>query len=881
MKRTNTNFLLTVIIFLFITAIDIKAQITVVLKQPLPYQFKIENMWKVTLINPTSVAYKVYLTGTATESHQGEIVNATSAVFNLNPGVKVVNNYELVPMHIEAANSMYTDVVKNMGTVPTGDYEICVNVINAETGMQIGGQCMETQVFNLSEVKLLQPENKARFMSSINLKDDIDSLGGAKLITGSFITFTWLAPSPVPQGNKVTYSIKITEILGNQSAYDAINSNPAFYTKQNIYSNIFLYPVEGRNFGTNSRYAWQVDAYLNNVLISESEVWEFDFVDKSKRYISTGKAGEANVHSRVNNFSSAQSMLVASADESQILKWIYENENNDAPQPFLFSGKAKLSFDAGYKNLPFSEIPKNTFTAELSPSITIYGLPFTAGFLFSTQQKSDRQSINSFSFNFDINSYKEQIKTRLEKKVNETISGMEKMLLGIDAFGIGTNYPSYSEYTLSGVPVTGINLEVNPGIFYLAFAASNNKRGIENTAYQRSLFAGRIGLGKKDGTHFFLTGVYAKDNENSITVLPDNLTLTPHANYIFGAETKISMFDSHLNIEGEGNASVLTRDTRDAGLEIDAVPGFVKRMITPKISTSFDYSYAGKVSFNNTASATKISFGIKMVGPGYTSLGAPNLRSDQLAYEAKLDQAFLSKRISVGAFFKTSHDNLITWKSSTTRVTSFGVNMGLNFPSLPFIQFSYSPFKQKNDDANPLQKVDNKTTMISAVTGYIFMIDQFNFSTNVSYSGNEAKTLNGLSDYSTNAISVTEAVSFNNPLSFACTWGLIKTTFPSPLSANAGSPLQAMQSSAKSTINNFDFSVNADYLENLSNTLGINIESERLLDRKTSVYLSTSYTFLRNFNFNMRIETSTFKNYADSTANYNELTFNLVLNVNW
>src|SRR5690606_27359687 len=273
---------------------------------------------------------------------------------------------------------------------------------------------------------------------------------------------------------------------------------------------------------------------------------------------------------------------------------------------------------------------------------------------------------NSFSFNIDFDTFKETLKSRAE----DEIPGWANFISIVNTLGIGTTYPSYSEFTLNGVPVTGINTEINPGIFYAAFTGSKNQRAIEHVSYRRNLYAGRIGIGKKEGTNFILTGLYAKDDENSVSASTENSALSPgnqntftlpppKANYVLGTETKIFLFDDKLVIEGYGNASVLTRDTRDADLEIDAMPGWIKGLITPKISTSFDYSYAGKISYNNSQSQTRTSFGIKMIGPGYTSLGVPNLKNDQLSFDAKVEQKFFDRHLSFSTFFNNSHDNLI------------------------------------------------------------------------------------------------------------------------------------------------------------------------------------------------------------------------------
>jgi len=866
MKRTNIrSCLLTLGAVLLFSQINILAQVTVVLQQPPPFQFKIENMWKITLINPTGTTFKVYMHGEATESVKGKIVAVTTAPFTLPPGAKVVNTRELVPMNIDVSNSKYADVIQKINAIPTGDYEICVTVINSETGQQLGMQCMEAQTQNLSQVELLQPENSTKFLSGSISENNADNIGDFKIIPGSFVTFSWLPPSPVPPGVKASYSIRIAEIYGNQSAYDAILSNPAYYVSQSIYSNVFLYPVEGRKFQNNKRYAWKIIAYLNNTQISESETWEFSYTDNTQNNLSVEKTFLDGKQDNSSDMFYKRQLLLASNDDSQLLQMIADNNKESELVPFLFSGNAKLSFDAGYKKLPFSELPTNILTASLNPSIALYGLPFTASFFLTTQQGTDKQNMNSASFNFDLNSYKEQLKSRLENKIDEMATAWEKLLLGVNVFGVGTNYPSYTDYTLKGVPVTGITAELNPGIFYAAFTASKNQKGIDSVAFQRSIYAGRLGIGKTDGTHLFFTGMYAKDDENSIAISQTNLTLTPEANYVFGAQTKIDLFDQLIMLEGEGNASVLTRDTRDADLVMNAIPGWVKGLISPKISNQFDYSYTGKIIFNNPESATRVSFDVKMVGPGYISLGAPDLRNDLFTYEAKLDQGFLSKKITIGSFFRTSHDNLIDWKSSTTTTTAYGINLGLHFPKLPFLQISFAPYIQKNNDSISTQKIENKTMMLSAMTGYSLLVEQFNFSTSVAFTNNTANTLTGLSDYRTNSFNVTEAISFNNPISFAGSWGVIKTISTAPYSH----------------IDNYDFCVNAAFTESVTNTVGLNIEAERNTNKKTGIYLNTTFTPLRNINLTARIEESTYTNRADNSLNYNELIFNLAMNINW
>jgi hypothetical protein len=79
----------------FICATSAFAQITVILQQPPPYQFKVEQMWRVTLVNPRQTTYTVSLHGRATDAVEGLIVDGTSATFALPPGTKMIN-----PMYV-------------------------------------------------------------------------------------------------------------------------------------------------------------------------------------------------------------------------------------------------------------------------------------------------------------------------------------------------------------------------------------------------------------------------------------------------------------------------------------------------------------------------------------------------------------------------------------------------------------------------------------------------------------------------------------------------------------------------------------------------------------------------------------------------------------
>ena len=890
-----------ILLFILSTQTISYSQVIVVLQQPPPFQFKIEQMWKVTLVNPTQTTFTVSLHGKAIESVEGLIVDATSATFKLPPGTKIISPRDLFPLNVNVGNSRFADVVKNIGGVPTGDYEICITVINTETGFELGSQCVQTQVQNLSQIELLEPSNSTTFLGTRpNIKNNVfknrlgDGFGkntneeisnnekqedinsGSSEDESFFNTtqgvpffFNWLAPTPIPPGARITYRLRIAEIYGNQSAFDAISSNPAFFEIKNIATTMLQYPTSARQFKSGISYAWKVDLFLNNVFISGSEIWKFTIAeDKPKDISSNLSANKFQLEKDLLQNEDHQPIQVASIDftpENFFFLNRFSDEAQVEESPIQFSGNFRFNVSSASRIASFSEQPKNYWTAELNPKLSFYGLPFTANFLLSSQQDASRQSINSFGFNFDFNTFREQIKSKLEDKIGEVTSGWENFFMSVTAFGIGTNYPSYSDFTLSGVPVTGLNIEINPGIFYAAFSGSNSQRGINNSSYKRSLYAGRIGLGKKEGTHLFFTGLYAKDDETSIELAPNNNRLTPKANYVFGTEFKLNLFQEKLSLQSEAAVAVLTRDTRDPELEHKSIPSWIKNLVDPRISTSIDYSYSGKLAYNNNESATKIALGIKMVGPGYASLGVPNLRTDQFGYDGKFDQQFFERKISLGTFYKRSNDNLIKWKRSTTTTTAYGINLGFTFPSIPFLRISYSPYSQKNDDVDLLRKIQNTTSIYSVITGYSYQIGDVNSSTSLMFSGQQTKTFTGLDNYRTKSFTVTEAITLNIPLSFTASWGLIQTT----------SVL------GYSRINNFDLGANSQITEEWSIMAGINIATQKDLDRRTGFYLNSIIVPMQGIEIDLRADRNIFTEDQFILGNYREFIFSATLTASW
>jgi hypothetical protein len=940
------------------------AQIQVVFHPPPPFQFKLEHMWKVTLINPTATTYRVYLRGTATESNAGLILEAIAVTFTLPQGTRVITPRDISPIDVYEANRKYSDVVNNVGGLPDGNYEVCVSVINADNGMVLGRQCIQQQVMNVTQVELLSPENHVVFQHSQEVwnrptdksrspenSGSTETSSLTQIAPSQYIVFSWLPPTPVSAAQLVTYTLRIVEIIGRQSPYDAMHSNPAFYQQSNIYSTMFQFPVAARRFEHGKAYAWQVNAYINGTSISQSEVWEFAFAKdeeaQSRAYVGAHEHEISPLSQLPHQNATAQGFMLASSQVSGL--------DQTEGSPLVFSGTSTLESQSANRKGTNSEVPERYGNWGLNPTAALYGVPFASSITLSSQNDPSRQNINSFALNFDRQTLESNLTQRLSAKVDELNvfqgkdlselkaeltnkgalksrltdlarspnannsaeidslkkkleefelleskidqlerlgdirnaddleklkdpnnlqanldrlglrSGAEKIFMAVQVLGIGTNYPSYTPYTLDGVPVTGVNIEMTPAFFYLAFTGTLNQQGITNSAYRRNLYAGRFGFGGREGSHLHFTGLYARDDESSISVDSSNLTLTPNANHLFGVDAKLLLFDDRLTLAGEAVGSVLTRDVRDAGLETESVPQFVKDIVHPKVSSSFGYMYAVKTSYTNDETSTRLSFGLKMIRPGFASLGVPSLRTDNFGFEARFDQRFVERRISLSTFFKREHDNLIDWKSSTTTTTALGVNLGLGFRDLPSLTLTYSPYFQRNDVSDPLGRIDNATSMFSLASSYRYPVADLQSSTSFSFSLQQTKTYTGTADFSTNSYTITEGVSFKIPLTIAGSFGIINSKPPG----------------TSSKITTFDLSGSYLLFDVWENSVGFNSAVEQNMNNRNGFYLSSSLALWGAVRLEVRAEQTTYTELGDSINNYNESILKATLDVTW
>jgi hypothetical protein len=237
---------------------------TIRLRQPPPNQLRYSDLWEVDLLNPTRTTFTVRLVTTVrVNNNDGIVLTATSSTFSLPPGMRSITAAtanQLSPVQTQYRVSRYRDAVTRTGEFPSGDYQICVtvNTNSVAANPVIESDCVDQHVESSVSPILLTPVNEATLEEPLPV-------------------FTWTWGGAGRPDVRMSYRMRIVEILGRQPAQAAMQRNLAWFEAENLRASVLQYPPGARALQAGHRYAWMVVVYTFNQVAGESEVWEFTY----------------------------------------------------------------------------------------------------------------------------------------------------------------------------------------------------------------------------------------------------------------------------------------------------------------------------------------------------------------------------------------------------------------------------------------------------------------------------------------------------------------------------------------------------------------------------------------------------------------------------
>lgn len=253
------------------------------LRQPPPHQLRLTDLWEVDILNPGAPIANVQLVAVLRNGANAIVLTAATSPFTLPTGVKVVTaatSASLGPVQLQYTSPGYRDIVIRTSQFPAGAYTLCVTARTAVATRvaDLATDCIDQSVAPEIPPMLIVPADEST-------------------VTEPYPVFTWTWGGASQPDTRITYTMRLVEILGKQSTDAALQGNLAWFEQDGLRSTILQYPPAARPLQAGQRYAWMVTAFTYDQPAGRSEVWEFTYQPPvTKPYSMVTAAPQTEVH---------------------------------------------------------------------------------------------------------------------------------------------------------------------------------------------------------------------------------------------------------------------------------------------------------------------------------------------------------------------------------------------------------------------------------------------------------------------------------------------------------------------------------------------------------------------------------------------------------
>jgi hypothetical protein len=295
----------------------------------------------------------------------------------------------------------------------------------------------------------------------------------------------------------------------------------------------------------------------------------------------------------------------------------------------------------------------------------------------------------------------------------------QRLLLAVNKIGIGRSWVDYSELTVKNVSLSGVQIEMNPGRFYVAAAAGKiNYRFRDfiiknnNDLPDQSLLLLRAGIGRKEKNNLIFTFYNGKKS-----VLNAAASNGPYAvQRVLGVSVEAKML---INANNYIIAEVAKSSYNNNAAIQPPTSDLVKKALNLKIHTNEAYSI--KLFSQNPATGTKLTAYYKKIGENFQSYNLYPVNVNQDAWMVRVNQYLWKKRFSLDAAIrKNDFVSPVAVPSTFSSETIFkSVQASVHIPKYPFVSIGYYPSSQLSlIDNNVL--VENQYNTFNAVMSHSY-----------------------------------------------------------------------------------------------------------------------------------------------------------------
>ncbi len=904
---------LLVFLILLSTATNSVAQtgsVQISLRTPLQNVLKLGDLWQVTLTNSSSQAMNIVLQATVSESKKGRVLVATSRSIQLQKGSHQLNGRSVEPVTITESSAGIQDQVSRLGSFPDGDYTICVEVLQAENGNQLARDCINHSVTTALPPILLTPYDQTDVTDNIVVWTWFMQ---PSVRTGEEIICD-LRVVEMLQNQTAEEALRNNPPLIVKTNLRSTAWQTNFATRDFQSGHRYAWRVTariGKDVISESeiwRFKYADPQQQDSSQVGNKDISK-DYVDALKDSTSQVKSTEDvipqnpkpvrsgpepltfNVKSRFTLESSNRPGALSEAPAT-FARWEIDPKINLFGTPFNLS--ILLSTEEKAKQ---SSINRGAFLFRQD----------TRGLQLNVQQRIDEkvEEINKTKFELlsdtlrkfqtdttEFNRQIEELNSLNQKdpidalKELGVLSGAEEFLMNVPSFGFGNVAPQFTDLTMNGVTIAGGMMEYNPNQFYAAAAFGKAQRTIDlqslppspstqdsaltSPEFFQNVYAGRIGYGRKNGSNIIVSALYSFDDEQTrfLERLLDSTTsiLSAQENMLVGLSGRLALDSLNFALDAEFNASLFTDNTNSGIIQNRRALGFVSKIFQEKNVKSnslVDVSYAVKGSYLLFNRSAKISSGIRMIGPGYHSIGVVGLRTDIFRYDAQYEHNFLERQLVISSLYGYEKTGFVLSESNTSTIQKFGASTELRLRNYPVLQVAYTFNNQKQTTAASTENRSTTSDQLTFGSRYNTRVGSLRSGTVATYSLQKQRADDGKTDFTSNAVQVSQRISFAIPFSAMISLGYTKTK-------------TAVDSIEQKGVLSTDISFIYDVFDIWQNNAGLSFNSNQ--QSKSRGAFITSRVNVQNYlSIEARVEYNEFTDLLNQGKNFSERIARLII----
>lgn len=467
--------------------------------------------------------------------------------------------------------------------------------------------------------------------------------------------------------------------------------------------------------------------------------------------------------------------------------------------------------------------------------------------------------------------------TKTESNVENRIKNKTTLLKSVKRFDVGFFAPQTSEYTLNGVPIRGVGLEMELKNFFFSIGGGKLQRstipnGFNNspTPFSRNIFTSTIGIGKIGGNNICLQYISSNDNKetsetNDTTELSGGLFIPKSGrNKVISARLYRSFFKGRTIFEGEWAGSQITSNPT---LLTENLPSslpksnWLQNIISQTNGENYLTGNAFNISFSQFLNkfTTKLTYSRRKVSPTYVSFGSPFLLTDILTNEFKVTQLLWKGKLNITGFYRSNSDNINSIKRSTTNTMHYGGDISIRIPNYPSLRLAYTPLIRQT------QGNYFSVKMLTANSVYGWRKGFYYHQWSATYLSQESESSIGYNNFSSQSYTSNYLISFKQIINTNITASYLK-----------------QQSTNRVEGFSYGVSVGYSFRKKLTQQIGYTLTDNNLGNRN-SIFYELGLSLFKNLQCKLRYLNTTYKKQDillhDAAFEENVLIFSVLKNL--